>query len=224
MMEDTEKKANAFLEKINKSLPGILELELQGIYKKGIFVPQKIGAYTAKKRYALLDEKGNLTIRGLETVRRDWCDAARRLQRDVIKLVLNGKEKEAVSVVKGCVKRIRSRKINLKEITMRTQLGKPLAEYKAVGPHVAVAKKLEKEGHVIREGMLLSYIITTPHGKQSISERAEPADRVKLGGYDIDYYLKNQIISVALRILSVFGYKEEDFLASPLTHFVRPSA
>ncbi len=221
-LRNDKKSAHGFLEKINKSLPGMLELELQGVYKKGLFVPQKLGNYTAKKRYALIDMKGNLTIRGLETVRRDWCDAARRLQHDVIKLVLTGKEKEAVQLVKECVKKIKNRGIELRDITLRTQLGKPLAEYKAVGPHVAVARKLEKAGHDIREGMVISYIIAKPSSsKQSISDRAEPINKVDVDDYDVDYYLKNQIISVALRVLSVFGYREEDFLADGLKKFVK---
>jgi DNA polymerase I/DNA polymerase-2 len=205
-----EKVADDFLEKINKSLPGIMELELQGIYMKGLFVPQRIGTYTAKKRYALIDKYDNLVIRGLETVRRDWCDIARKLQHDVIRLILTGKEKEAIREVRETVKRIRERKIDLKDIIVTTQLGKSLEEYRAIGPHVAVAKKLEKQGKEIREGMFLSFIITK--GKGSISERAEPADKVTINDYDIDYYLNNQIISVAMRVLQVLGYHEEDFM------------
>lgn len=207
-----EKTAEEFLEKINKELPGMLELELQGIYVKGLFVPQRLGAYTAKKRYALIDKQGNLTIRGLETVRRDWCILARQLQHDVIRLVLSGKEKEAVKKVHETVSAVRKRKIDLKDVAIQTQLGKSLDEYKAVGPHVAVARKLQKEGHEIREGMVLSYIITKGDKKASISSRAEPADRVKIEDYDADYYINNQVLSVALRVLSVLGYKEEDFI------------
>jgi len=208
-----EKAAHEFLEKVNKSLPGMLELELQGLYTKGLFVPQKLGAYTAKKRYALIDSRGNLTIRGLETVRRDWCDAARKLQRDIIELILNGKEEKAVAELKEVVKKIKNRKVDLKDLTLRTQLGKSLEEYKAVGPHVAVAKKLQKEGHEIRQGMVLSYIVTKPKSKkESISDRSEPINKVSINDYDIEYYLKNQVISVALRVLSVFGYTEDDFL------------
>jgi DNA polymerase I/DNA polymerase-2 len=216
------KQAKEFLEKMNKALPGMLELELQGLYTRGLFVPQKIGNYTAKKRYALIDAKGALTIRGLETVRRDWCDAARSLQREVIKLTLTNKEKEAVGKVKETVRNVRNRKISLHDITITTMLGKPLEEYKAVGPHVAVAKKLQQQGHDIRQGEFISYIITKPTAKnQSISNRAEPINTVKLEDYDIDYYLRNQIVSVALRVLSVFGYTEDDFLADELKKFVK---
>lgn len=209
---DIEKKSKEFLNKTNKELPGMLELDLQGMYARGLFVPQRLGTYTAKKRYALIDKHGNLTIRGLETVRRDWCIIARKLQREVIRLVLLGKEKEAVKKVHEAVSAVRKRKIELKDIAIQTQLGKSLEEYKAVGPHVAVAHKLQKEGHEIREGMVLSYIITKGDKKASISSRAEPIDRVKIGDYDVDYYINNQVLSVALRVLQVLGYKEGDFI------------
>jgi DNA polymerase I/DNA polymerase-2 len=214
-----ETKAEEFLKTINKSLPGILELELQGIYEKGLFVPQRLGAYVAKKRYALIDKKGSLIIRGLETVRRDWCNLARNLQHDVIRLVLSGREKEAVEEVRTTVEKIKKRKIDLRDIAITTQLGKSLEEYKATAPHIAVARKLEKEGHEVREGMFLSFIITNREG--SISEKAEPTDKVGLSDYDIDYYLNNQLIPVALRVLQVLGYKEADFKEDSLKKFVK---
>ncbi|NIP40439.1 MAG: DNA polymerase, partial [Candidatus Aenigmarchaeota archaeon] len=51
----SESKAKGFLAEVNKNLPETMELDLEGIYKSGIFVPAKTGV-TAKKRYALLDK------------------------------------------------------------------------------------------------------------------------------------------------------------------------
>jgi len=215
--EDIEKKANDFLRQINKKLPGIMELELQGIYSTGLFVPQKIGSYTAKKRYALLGKEG-IVIRGLEAVRSDWCNLAKNLQHKILELVLKRKEKEAVKLVKETIEKIKKRKINLEDITIRTQLGKELEEYKATAPHIEIAKKLKKEGHEVRSGMVISFIITK--GSGSISQRAKPIDEVTINDYDIDYYINNQIIAVALRVLSVFGYSEKDF-SDNLKRFVK---
>ena len=135
---------------------------------------------------------------------------ARNLQHDIIRLVLSNREKKAVEEVKRAVEKIKKRRVGLKDIKITTQLGKPLEEYKATAPHIAVARKLEKEGHEVHEGMLLSFIITKREG--SISEKAESIDKVKLSDYDIDYYLNKQVIPVALRVLQVLGYKEGDFL------------
>jgi len=212
------KKANEFLKYINQKLPGILELDLQGIYTRGLFVPQKLGAYTAKKRYALLDRNGNLIVRGMEAVRSDWCNLAKNLQHNILKLVLKKKEKQAVKLVKDTVRKLKARKIDLRDIAITTQLGKELEEYKALAPHIAVAKMLEKDGHEIRPGVIISYIVTK--GKGKISERAKPIDKVNKSDYDTEYYIKNQIISVALRVLSVLGYKEDDFLGNGLKKYL----
>ncbi|MBI2173167.1 MAG: ribonuclease H-like domain-containing protein [Candidatus Aenigmarchaeota archaeon] len=211
--------AKKFLRKMNSSLPGVMELDLQGIYARGLFVPQKLGNYTAKKRYALLDSKGNMTVRGLETVRKDWCDMARKLQHEVLHLVLQKKENDAVRKVREAVENVRKRQVSMEDIVMRTQMGKSLEEYKSTGPHIEVAKRLKAEGRNIHEGMVISYVITKGHG--SISQRAMPADKVGIRDYDIEYYTKNQVLSVALRVLQVFGYKEGDFLAGGLRKFTK---
>lgn len=204
------KNVNSFLKKINKKLPGILELELQGIYKKGLFVPQKLGQYAAKKRYALIDKEGNVLVRGFEAVRRDWCDLSKELQHNVLRLVLKNKEKEAVEKVKETIEKVRKRKVSLEDLSIRTMLGKPLHEYKATAPHIVVAKRLEKEGYEIRIGTVINYIITT--GKGSVSQRAKITEKVKISDYDIDYYIERQILSVSLRVLQVLGYDEQYFL------------
>lgn len=53
-----------FLEKLNSELPGIMELELENFYKRGIFVQKRTGESGAKKKYALIDDKERLKIRG----------------------------------------------------------------------------------------------------------------------------------------------------------------
>ncbi|MBI2580076.1 MAG: ribonuclease H-like domain-containing protein [Candidatus Aenigmarchaeota archaeon] len=213
-----ESLAKKFLKKINSSLPGIMELELQGIYARGLFVPQKLGNYTAKKRYALLDAEGGMTVRGLETVRRDWCSLARSLQRDVLRLVLEKRHAQAAGRVKEVVEKLRKRQVKMDDIVMRTQLGKSLEEYKATGPHIEVAKQLKAGGHEVREGMVISYIIAK--GRGSISQRAVPSDKAGIKDYDIEYYVMNQAVSVALRVLRSFGYREEDFLGGSLRKFL----
>ena len=59
-----------FVEKINKQLPGVMNLELEGFFKRGIFVTKESGE-GAKKKYALIDYNGNLKIVGFEYVRRE---------------------------------------------------------------------------------------------------------------------------------------------------------
>ena len=215
-----EKKVDEFIKKINKELPGIMELNLQGIYKRGIFIPRGVGPGTAKKRYALINNKGVLTIRGLEKVRKDWCNVAKDTQENVLKLILDKKDvKGSVKYVRDIIKKLKQRKIPLKDLIIIEQLTKPLSEYKAIGPHVAAARKIKERGRPLGEGMPIMFAITK--GKGSISERAEPFEDVDIKDIDNDYYIGHQIIPAALRVLTVLGVTEEELLGESLKSFLK---
>lgn len=209
---------NKFLEKFNKTMPGMIKLEYEGKYKKGLFVSKKTGEGT-KKKYALLDEKGKLVVKGFEFVRGDWCLLAKKMQEKVLKLILNDKKKEAVSFVKKVISDLQKRKMKKEELVINIQLTKPLEEYKNVGPHVAAARKMKERGNEIKTGSFVEFIITK--GEGSISERAEPAGNVKIADADVKYYIGNQIVPAALRVLSVFGVREEDLLGRSLKEFMK---
>ena len=85
----SKEKIQQFLTTVNKNLPGIMELEHEGNFIRGLFVSKKTGVGGAKKKYALLDAKGNITIRGFEKVRRDWSPLAKETQEKILNLVLN---------------------------------------------------------------------------------------------------------------------------------------
>ncbi len=208
---DLEKNVSAFLDKINKKLPGILELDLQGFYSRGIFIPRGAAPGTAKKRYALIDDKGTLTIRGLEKVRRDWSNVARDTQEEVLKYVLKDNDVQAaVKYTQAIIQKLKQKKIPLRDLVIYEQLTKPLVEYKQIGPHVVAARKIKDRGRPIGAGMIIMFAITK--GKGSISERAEPIEDVSLDDIDINYYINNQILPAALRVLQVLGIDEEKLL------------
>jgi DNA polymerase elongation subunit (family B) len=200
--------AGGFLEKVNRSLPGMIEMDFQGLYKSGIFVSTKTGT-GAKKRYALLDYSGNMLIRGFEKVRRDWSEIAKDTQERVLSAVLKDRSQEkALKVVKRAISRLINRKVIKEDLVIYSQITRPLDKYEQIGPHVAAARKALQSGRKIGVGSVISYIIT--EGEGSISSRAEPSETEE--AYDPEYYIKNQVIPAALRILSVFGLTEEDFL------------
>jgi DNA polymerase I/DNA polymerase-2 len=205
-----EKEVEEFLKKINQKFPGILELELQGFYERGIFIPR--GTYgTAKKRYALVDEKGNLLIRGLETVRRDWCNLAKEVQRKVLEFVLKERNVEgAKEYVRKVINDLRKRKVSLKDLIIYEELTKPIEQYKLISPHVMAAKKLKQRGIEVGEGQVIMFVIQ--EGPGSISERAEPFEFANLEKIDLDYYIGHQILPAAMRILQVLGVSENELI------------
>ena len=206
------KESEKILKKINSSLPGMIELEFRGFYDGGIFVTIKGTKKGAKKRYALIDPEGNLEIRGFETVRRDWCDLAKKIQHEVLRIILQEKDpNKAVSLVRKTIKEIQSGKAKKSDLTIYTQLVKPIAAYEQVGPHVKAAMKLRDKGRPVGEGSIIEYVITK--GSGSISDRAMPAEDVKEGEYDPDYYINHQVLPAAMRVLSALGISEQQVLA-----------
>lgn len=201
----TKKQALELLEKINNELPGIMELDLEGFFKRGIWVTKRTGDFGAKKKYALIDEQGKIKIRGFETVRRDWCNLAREVQNNIIKMVLEqGNEKQAMNYFQETVKKLNSRKIPKQDIIIKTQLKKSISEYKSISPHVIAAKKMKELSIPVNEGNLIEYYIAETSNKKSKLVR----EKVKLpqeeGEYNIEYYLERQLIPAVENIFQVF--------------------
>ena len=189
-----------FLDYVNNDyLPGIMKLDLEDFYKRGIFVPAKGDEKGAKKKYALIKENGELKIRGFETVRRDWSILAKEVQNKVIELILNGKVKEAVDFVKEVINKLKKKEIDKEKLVIYTQLRKELNEYVSEGPHVKLAKKLMEKGYKVGKGSILAYIVG--RGSGNIKDRVFLPEEAK--DYDEKYYIYNQVIPAVERIFEV---------------------
>ena len=144
-----------------------------------------------------------------EKVRRDWSRIAKDTQEGVLRAILKDRSPEkALKIVKKNIERLKKGEVGLDELVIYSQITKPLSQYEQVGPHVVAARKAQERGRIIRPGMSISLIIT--RGEGSISSRAEPYEDAN--DYDPEYYINNQVIPAALRVLSGLGYNEEDLL------------
>lgn len=201
--ETVKKKAMEFLKYINPKLPGLLELEYEGFYVRGFFV--------TKKKYAVIDEEGKITTRGLEIVRRDWSEIAKETQARVLEAILkHGDVEKAVRIVKEVTEKLSKYEVPPEKLVIHEQITRDLKDYKATGPHVAVAKRLAARGVKIRPGTVISYIVLKGSGR--IGDRAIPADEFDptKHKYDAEYYIENQVLPAVERILRAFGYRKED--------------
>lgn len=206
---DSKEEVLQFIKEINQSLPGVMRLDFEDFYVKGLFVPRQIGG-VAKKRYALVDEKGRLKIRGLEVVRRDLCRYARATQQEILRICLIEEDiPKAFKYLDERIKALREGKYDLKDLVVYEQLSKPVSEYKLISPHVAAAKRLLEKEIPVGEGSVIGYIIQK--GSGSISERAYPIELAEPSKIDIDYYIENQILPTAMRILKVFKKENKLF-------------
>jgi DNA polymerase, archaea type len=201
--------AMEFMNEVNSNLPGHMELEYEGFYSRGIFVAIKGSSVGAKKKYALIDKEGKTKITGFETVRRNWSLLAKEIQEKVLQLVLENKVDKAVEDVRTTIKDLKEGKIPLNKLIIKTQITKELSSYSSIGPHVAVAMRMEDKGEKINPGTIVQYIISS--GSGLIREKAKLVEEAK--DYDVDYYLNNQLLPAVSSIFLVLGYKEEDLLS-----------
>ncbi|MBT3304385.1 hypothetical protein HN592_03505 [Candidatus Woesearchaeota archaeon] len=197
------------VDNINTELPELMELEYEGHYPRGIFVSAKQGAYGAKKRYALLNEKNKLKVTGFEAVRRNVSPIAKQTQEAVLRIVLEKKDKDkALNYVKDVLDDLKEKKIKNEDVIIHTRLSKELDEYDAIGPHVAVAKRMKSKGVDVGAGTRVSYVITEVAG--IIRDKARLPEELKQGEYDAEYYINNQVIPAVEKIFEVLGFKKED--------------
>ncbi|RZN63224.1 DNA-directed DNA polymerase [Methanonatronarchaeum sp. AMET6-2] len=214
-----KKEATELKEKLNQTLP--LEIEIEKLYRT-IFFTEK------KKRYAGLDENGEIYIRGLEVRRGDWCDLAKELQKKVIEIILKNKDPEkAVKLVKKTIKKLKKGEISLEKLVIRKTLSKSISKYESRQAHVHAAEKAKKQGIEVGPGQKISFVVTTKGGKK-IGERSFPIEM--FSSYeegtltmqngrkipiDVDYYTENQVIPAVSRILNYFGYNSNDLKGEP---------
>jgi DNA polymerase I len=203
-VEYEEKLVNQFIKEIDKNLG--LEINLGQLYKRILFTE-------AKKKYAGLLDDGELDVVGMEAIRGDWSNLARNVQNEVLRLVLeDANPTRAKSYVTNLIKDLESAKIPKSSLVIWKTLTKRPDEYEVNAPHVEVARKMAKEGWPVTVGDKVGFIITKKPGK--LYQKAEPHFNVSLEQVDYDYYVHNQIVPAAARVLEVFGIAEEDLLGT----------
>ena len=207
----SKSEALEFLDKVNKNLPGIMELENEGFYPKGIFVSSKMGHSGAKKKYVLVDSEGSLVIKGFETIRRNWSRLGKDVQRNVFNIILvESDPKKAFDYVRKVVSDLYNGKISMDSLVITTKLQKNLSDYDAIGPHVAAAMRMRDLGMKVVPGTVISYIVTK--GKGPLRSRVSLKSEYKEGSYDADYYVKNQILTVVEKIFEVLGFSSDSLV------------
>ncbi|MBI2664086.1 ribonuclease H-like domain-containing protein [Candidatus Woesearchaeota archaeon] len=203
--------ASKFVEGINKKLPGIMELEFEGLYKSGIFVATKGRETGAKKRYALMDEEGKMKVRGFETVRRNLSLIAKQTQQKALEMILQGKtSNEVAEFVKDVVKQLRSKQTETRMVVIKTQISRDIKSYANIPPHVAIAKRMQEQGKKVGPGTMVSYVVA--EGKGVIRDRSKLPEEVAAGEYDAEYYVRNQVLPAVGKLMEVIGYNPEELL------------
>jgi DNA polymerase I len=200
--KDDPEKVDHLLEWADNELG--LEIKRERQYVRVLFTE-------AMKRYAGLLPDGSLDIVGLEVVRGDWSDLARRVQERVLESILRDKSVEkAVDNVRIMVRKLKNGELSIGDLVIRKALTKPIEEYAVRTPHVEVAKILRKEGWDLAVGDQVAYVIVRGPGK--LFQKARPFGQVRPQDVDVEYYIQSQVKPAAMRILEGFGVKETELV------------
>ncbi|MEM2110679.1 MAG: DNA polymerase domain-containing protein [Candidatus Bathyarchaeia archaeon] len=197
--EKIEKLSTIILDKFG------LEIKPDKLYERILFTE-------AKKRYCGLLPNGKLDMVGLEVVRGDWANVAKNIQEHVLEIILKERSpKKAVEFVRQFIADLRLKKVPYKDLVIWKTITKPIDAYEVKTPHVAAAKILEKEGWTLTIGDKIGYVVTSGSGR--LYNRVKPFALASYDEVDVEYYVTNQVVPAASRILSMFNIKEEELLS-----------
>ncbi len=195
-----------------------LELQFEKIYKTFLIL--------TKKRYAgLVYEKmpvnGNfewrerIDMKGIETVRRDWCTLTSETMADVLDILLREQDvKKAIAHIRAVMKELSEEKVPLEKLTIVKGITKTPESYDGIQPHAELAKKIRQRdpsrGSLI--GERLGYVIVK--GNTMLSKRAEEPSYVESKGLQVDaqYYIENQLLPPLLRIFETFNVTKMELI------------
>uniref|UniRef100_A0A8D2J7L8 DNA polymerase n=1 Tax=Varanus komodoensis TaxID=61221 RepID=A0A8D2J7L8_VARKO len=209
-LEEVFKLGNKIKSEINK-LYKLLEIDIDGVFKTLLLLK--------KKKYAALvvEPTGNgkyitkQELKGLDIVRRDWCDLAKETGNYIISQILSDQSRDVIveniqakliqigeNVANGCVP--------IKQFEINKALTKDPQDYpdKKSLPHVHVALWINsQEGKKMKAGDTVSYVICQDGSNLSASQRAYAPEQLKKQAnlvIDTQYYLSQQIHPVVARI------------------------
>ncbi|MEN8150979.1 MAG: DNA polymerase domain-containing protein, partial [Planctomycetota bacterium] len=177
-----------------------LELELEKVYRRFFLPNVRGGGEGSKKRYAGDRETGGepeLELVGLEAVRRDWPEAGRRFQTELLRRAFRAEDVDGY--VFEFVRSLRRGELD-GDLVYRKVLRKDPDEYvKASPPHVRAARRAG-----LGKGAAVRYVIR-PDGPTPVGR-----DESVPSGLDHDHYVSRVLQPIADAILPFLGKRFEE--------------
>ena len=153
----TDKEVQDLIQRLSDSLPSGIEVEMAGIY-------QAMFSYK-KKNYALMDDKGNVTVKGSGLRSRGMEKYLREFLSNMIRLLLEGKEQEIHSLFRDYLDRIEEHQLGISWLAKTETLSESLDTYRekvaAKKRNPAATYELAiASGRPYRAGDQVSYYVT----------------------------------------------------------------
>ncbi|KAI8333396.1 hypothetical protein BC941DRAFT_358178 [Chlamydoabsidia padenii] len=223
------KEMGNLLKKRVNELYKLLEIDIDGFFKHMLLLK--------KKKYAalLVEEKPNgelvetVETKGLDLVRRDWCDLSHDVSNRVLAFILSKMDREEVveqihTYLREVGTQIRNGEVSLDKYIINKQLTKSPEEYADAKsqPHVQVALRMRQAGLSVNSGDTVPYVIclmeNMPTGSKGFAERAYHPNDVRNGDMqlDIEWYLNQQVHPPIARLCSPIDGTDAAHLAECL--------
>ncbi|CDQ79526.1 unnamed protein product [Oncorhynchus mykiss] len=210
-LEEVYKLGNKVKTEVNK-LYKLLEIDIDGVFKSLLLLKKKKYAALVVEplgdgRYSTKQE-----LKGLDIVRRDWCDLAKECGNYVIGQILSDQNRDVIveNIQRHLVdlgEKVANGTIPLNQYEIHKALTKDPQDYpdKKSLPHVHVALWINSQsGRRVKAGDTVSYIICQVDGSTlAASQRAYALEQLqKQAGLSLDtqYYLAQQVHPVVGRI------------------------
>jgi len=228
-LEEATKIGEKISKEISRLLPQPMLLEFEKIYKSFLLLSKKRYAGWMFEKTQNGEWKDKIDTKGIETVRREWCDLVGEVVDKVINMLLKQPDVNlVVNYVRDVLQKLKQGKIPIEKLIMTRTLSKPPKAYKAKQPHAYLALKLAKRspGSAPTIGERIPFVIVK--GKGLIAERAEDPKYVQENKLEIDanYYIEKQLLPPIERILKPLGITRQELLSigvqRELTKFVSP--
>uniref|UniRef100_A0A8C5C1N9 DNA polymerase n=1 Tax=Gadus morhua TaxID=8049 RepID=A0A8C5C1N9_GADMO len=209
-LEEVFKLGNKVKAEVNKMYK-LLEIDIDGVFKSLLLLKKKKYAALVVEqlgdgRYSTKQE-----LKGLDIVRRDWCDLAKECGNYVIGQILSDQSRDAIveNIQQQLVElgeRVASGAIDHHQYEIHKALTKDPQDYpdKKSLPHVHVALWINSQpGRRVKAGDTISYVICQDGSALGPSQRAYALEQLqKQAGLSLDlqYYLAHQVHPVVARI------------------------
>ncbi|XP_068438304.1 DNA polymerase alpha catalytic subunit [Clinocottus analis] len=209
-LEEVYKLGNKVKAEVNK-LYKLLEIDIDGVFKSLLLLKKKKYAALVVEnhgegRYSVKQE-----LKGLDIVRRDWCDLAKECGNYVIGQILSDQSRDVIveNIQKHLVEvgeKVAAGTIPLNQFEINKALTKDPQDYpdKKSLPHVHVALWINSQGgRRVKSGDTVSYIICKDGSTLAATQRAYAQEQLqKQEGLSVDtqYYLAQQVHPVVSRI------------------------
>jgi DNA polymerase-2 len=153
----------------------------------------------AKKRYAglqIVDGKEKIAFTGLESVRRDWTELAKKFQLELLDRIFH--KKEVALFIKDFVSELRKGRYD-ELLIYKKAIRKELKGYtKTTPPHVKAARKLKK-----LTSSIIAYVMT--------EDGPEPVQQIR-HKLDYEHYIDKQIKPIADAVLCFYDKSFDELL------------